>query len=328
MAKTGTTPHMNRAAESAHPGSALPVPSCRLTTWPTSHRGSGARRRWSDEGGRASAPDPGPGPGRRPGRGRQPGRRPRGRRGDRPPRPARARRARRAAAGARRRLPGRERRLREQHQAPVHLAGRREAPDRRRRRRAAARRRDGLRRRGRHPAVRRRGDPPGEPDHRGHLLAARRRRAGGVAAGHGAAARRPDARPHAGDRRPLGAADARRPGHRPRLPRRQRHLPRARPDHPRPGGRRGQGARSSSAPAGGSSSACTPSSEPPASAASPRSRTSRSWSPTPASARARPAGSPCSDHRWSGPSTASSTSMHAQHDIRAHGPATTGGNSE
>ena len=38
------------------------------------------------------------------------------------------------------------------------------------------------------------------------------------------------------------AADAQRAGHRPGLPRRQRHLPRARPDHPRPGRRRGQGA--------------------------------------------------------------------------------------
>ena len=82
-----------------------------------------------------------------------------GRPGDRTPRPAPARRARRAAAGARRRPPGRERRLREQPHAPLHLADRREAAHRRGRRRAARRRRVGLHRRGRHAPVRRRGDP-------------------------------------------------------------------------------------------------------------------------------------------------------------------------
>lgn len=36
-AKTGTTPHMNRAEKSAQPGSEMPVPSCKLLPWPTSH---------------------------------------------------------------------------------------------------------------------------------------------------------------------------------------------------------------------------------------------------------------------------------------------------
>ena len=185
-----------------------------------------------------------------------------------------ARRARGAPARARRRLPGRERGLREQHQAPLDLAGRGEAPDRRRGRGAAARRRDGLHRRGRHPAVRRRGDPPGQADDGGHLLPAP---AGGARGGrerHRAAARRPAARPDAGHRRPLGAADAQptwsstsrssAPTASPAStasPPPTRPWPRSRP-------------RSSRLPAADLRRASTPSSAPAASAASPRSRTS------------------------------------------------------
>ncbi len=113
---------------------------------------------------------------------------------------------RRAPAGARRRLPRRERRLRDQHQAPLDLAGHREAPDRRGGRRAAARRRDRLRRRGGHPAVRRGGAAPGGPADRGDLVPARRRRPRRAARHDRPPARRPGPRPHPGDGRPLGAA--------------------------------------------------------------------------------------------------------------------------
>ena len=37
MAKSGTTPHKNRTRKSAQPGSEMPVPSCRLLMWLTSH---------------------------------------------------------------------------------------------------------------------------------------------------------------------------------------------------------------------------------------------------------------------------------------------------
>ena len=77
---------------------------------------------------------------------------------------------------------------------------------------------------------------------------------------HRAAARRPGPRRHPGHRRSLDDEDARRLRHRPGVHRRQRHLPRTRPDHARPGRQRGQGAGHAGLAAHACSRACTRSS--------------------------------------------------------------------
>ena len=94
--------------------------------------------------------------------------------GDRPARSAHPGGPRSGAPYPRRRLPGGERRLRDDARLPDHQPRAREAPDRGRRRRAARRRRDGLRRRGLHPAAHRRGAAPGPAADRGHRLPGRR----------------------------------------------------------------------------------------------------------------------------------------------------------
>ena len=76
---------------------------------------------------------------------------------------------------------------------------------------------------------------------------------------HRTAARRPGPRRHAGHGRPLGHPHALRLRHRPGVRRRERHLPRVRPHHPRSGGQRGQGAGHASARRR-CSPACTPNS--------------------------------------------------------------------
>ncbi len=111
-----------------------------------------------------------------------------------------------------------------------------------RRGRAGRGRRDGLRRRGLHPAAHRRGPARRPAAHRGHRLPAGSGRARAERQRVRAAARRPRPVRDARHRGPLDDEDALRVRHRPGVHRRQRDLPRTRPDHARPGGQRGQGA--------------------------------------------------------------------------------------
>ena len=95
------------------------------------------------------------------------------------------------------------------------------------------------------------------------------------------------------------SADAGRLRHRPGVRRRQRHLPRARADHARPGGGRCQGPGDAGGAATGVRRACTPSSGSAASAASPRSPTSTPSSRTPRCRRRRHTATPCWARRLS-----------------------------
>ena len=143
---------------------------------------------------------------------------------------------------------------------------------------------------------------PGDRDHRGHGLAARRRRAGRDATtspcccwagGCAGAPWRPSTTGPCGcsadlviDLAFLGANGI------------SREHGLTTPD-PAVAAVKAPGRRSG--PGAGSSSACTRSSARPASAGSPRSRTSRSWSPTPGCAATEARATPYSGRRWSGP---------------------------